>query len=223
MYDIYKVIFISWKERVKNFIIFGTRGVTSSKAKGKFFCPSCQSESDYNHKQVKRFGTLYFIPLLPMDDLGDYVECQKCKNTYNQQVLDYNPEKDTEIFQAEYENAIKKLMILMLLADGEIDENEINSVITIYEKITNTVLSREELIREIDNLKDKNHDVIDFTGSLRGQLNDHGKETIIKVAYLIAYADGEFHESEQDLLLKIAESLDFSKAHLTAVLKEMAE
>ena len=158
-----------------------------------------------------------------MDDLGDYVECQKCKNTYNQQVLDYNPEKDTEIFQAEYENAIKKLMILMLLADGEIDESEIDSVITIYEKITNTVLSREKLIREIDNLKDKNHDVIDFTGSLRGQLNDHGKETIIKVAYLIACADGEFHESEQELLLQIAESLDFSKAHLTAVLKEMAE
>ena len=152
-----------------------------------------------------------------MDDLGDYVECQKCKNTYNQQVLNYNPEKDTEIFQAEYENATKKLMILMLLADGEIDESEVDSVITIYEKITNTVLSRE-----VDNLKDKNHDVIDFTGSLRGQLNDHGK-AIIKVAYLIACADGEFHEFEQELLLKIAESLDFSKAHLTGVLKEMAE
>ena len=71
------------------------------------FCPSCQEDVNYDHKQVKRFGTLYFIPLLPLDELGDYVECQKCKNTYNQRVLGHNPEKDSEIFQAEYENAIK--------------------------------------------------------------------------------------------------------------------
>ncbi len=176
---------------------------------------------NYDHKQVKRFGTLYFIPLLPLDELGDYVECQKCKNTYNQQVLDYNPEKDSEIFQAEYENAIKKLMILMTLADGNIEESEVNAMIGIYEKITKSSLDKNSLMNEIEEFKNKSNDVIDYTGSLRGQLNDQGKEIIIKAAYFIATADGEFHESELELLSKIAISLDISTAHLKAIIEEI--
>lgn len=159
--------------------------------------------------------------MLPLDDLGDYVECQNCKNTYNHQVLEYNPESETKAFQAEYENAIKKLMILMTLADGSVDENEVLSIISIYEKITDTVLDKEDLIQEIDELDNKDDDVLSFTSSLRGQLNDHGKEMIIKTAYFVALADGEFHQSEQDLLIKIAKSLDFTSAHLKAVLDEI--
>ena len=177
--------------------------------------------SDYNHKQVKRFGTLYFIPILPLDDLGDYVECQRCKNTYNQEVLNYNPDKEFEEFQAEYEDAVKKLMILMILADGEVEESEIETIIAIYENITKNKLDKKKLMDEIDDYSLKKYDVLDFTSSLRGKLNDQGKETIIKAAYLIAAADGEFHELEQELLSKIAISLDFSKAHLKAVLDEV--
>ena len=42
-----------------------------------------------------------------------------------------------------------------------------------------------------------------------------------KAAYLIATADGEFHESEQELLAQIAISLDLSTAHLKAVIEEI--
>ena len=75
------------KERVRVLIIFGTRGVTSLKDKGIFFCPSCQTNCNYDHKVVKRFGTLYFIPLLPLDEITNYIECQECKNAYKQEVL----------------------------------------------------------------------------------------------------------------------------------------
>ena len=44
---------------------------------------------------------------------------------------------------------------------------------------------------------------------------------IIKAAFLIATSDGEFHETEQDLLTQISSSLDLSSAHLRAILDEM--
>ena len=48
-------------------IIFGTRGVTYSVATGEFHCPSCAIKRGYDHKRVRRFFTLYFIPLIPLD------------------------------------------------------------------------------------------------------------------------------------------------------------
>jgi len=156
-----------------------------------------------------------------MDALGNYIECQKCKNTYNENVLDYNPEKESEKFQAEYDDAIKKIMILMSLADGKIEESEIDSILAIYEKITSAKMERDKLVNEIEEVKQSNKEIIDYTSSLRGQLNDQGKEMIIKAAFLIATSDGEFHETEQDLLTQISSSLDLSSAHLRAILDEM--
>ena len=156
-----------------------------------------------------------------MDALGNYIECQKCKNTYNENVLDYNPEKESEKFQAEYDDAIKKIMILMSLVDGKIEESEIDSILAIYEKITSAKMERDKLVNEIEEVKQSNKEIIDYTSSLRGQLNDQGKEMIIKAAFLIATSDGEFHETEQDLLTQISSSLDLSSAHLRAILDEM--
>ncbi len=135
--------------------------------------------------------------------------------------MSYNPDKELEEFQAEYEDAVKKLMILMVLADGAVEESEVETIVAIHENITKNKLDKEKLIKEIEDYRIKKHDVLDFTSSLRGKLNDQGKEIIIKAAYLIAAADGEFHKLEQELLSKIAISLDFSEAHLNAVLDEI--
>lgn len=63
-------------------IIFGTRGITTTPEKGDFHCPSCDATQKYGLKRVRRFFTLYFIPLIPLNKLGEYVECVTCKDTY---------------------------------------------------------------------------------------------------------------------------------------------
>ena len=70
------------------FIIFGTRGVKSTIKEGKFACPQCQSFTQYKHKKVTKFFTLYFIPLIPLGSQGTYVECQQCRNTFIERVLE---------------------------------------------------------------------------------------------------------------------------------------
>ena len=68
-------------------IIFGTQGVTYSKGKGRFSCPSCCCTRPYDHKRVRRFFTLYFIPVIPLDQLEEYVECESCRDTFQLSVL----------------------------------------------------------------------------------------------------------------------------------------
>ena len=72
-------------------IIFGTRNRFKTISTGQFYCPRCQVQRTYEHKQAKRYFTLYFVPLIPMGDLGEFVECQTCHMTFKLDVLTMKP------------------------------------------------------------------------------------------------------------------------------------
>ncbi|MBN1429725.1 MAG: zinc-ribbon domain-containing protein [Anaerolineae bacterium] len=59
-------------------IIFGTRVRHKHIGEGEFFCPKCQANRRYAHKQAVRSFTLYFIPIFPIQQLGEFIECQTC-------------------------------------------------------------------------------------------------------------------------------------------------
>jgi zinc-ribbon family len=69
------------------FIIFGWRAVTYSIGHGRFHCPGCQTEQSYKHRRVRRFFTLYFIPLIPLEKIGEFVECEMCRQKWQPLVL----------------------------------------------------------------------------------------------------------------------------------------
>lgn len=73
-------------------IIFGTRGLTLNNGKpGQFFCPGCNGHRSHQRKKVQRFFTLYFIPLIPLNIVQEFIECQTCKQTYRPSVLEHDP------------------------------------------------------------------------------------------------------------------------------------
>ena len=72
-------------------IIWGTRVRYKDLGEGEFFCPRCQMKRPYKHKKATRYFTLYFIPLIPMGQLGELVECQACKTAYETSVLQLRP------------------------------------------------------------------------------------------------------------------------------------
>ncbi len=68
-------------------IIFGTKVRHSVKGEGEFYCPRCKAQRKYLHKCATRYFALYFVPLIPMGTLAEYVECQSCGTTFDLSVL----------------------------------------------------------------------------------------------------------------------------------------
>ena len=202
-------------------IIFGTRGVTSTFEEGSFHCPQCDESQNYRHRKVRKFFTLYFIPLIPLGSAGEYVECRNCKGTFIPRVLEKESQNDE--FMAMYEEAMRHTMIKMMLADGVIDENEKRLVLEIINRFGNNDLDDiqlEELIGEIQ--KDTN-DVTHYLKQISGALNEHGKEIIIQCALHVAFADGDFDESEKQMIIKMGEALEMSSSHLKGIFSEIFE
>ena len=204
-------------------IIFGTRGVTYKAGDGDFHCPNCQVSQPYQQKRVRRFFTLYFIPLIPLDLNGEYIECGGCNGTYRLDVLDFDPEAGAAEFQAEFHRAIKRVMIEMMLADGEVDAEEVAVIKDIYGQLTSTDISDVDIRAEIIEAETRTRDVSVALAEMVGNLNDSGKEMVVKAAFMVAAADGEFQQEEKELIGAIGQALQMSPSHMSGVIASLTQ
>jgi tellurite resistance protein len=204
------------------FIIFGTRGLTSTAKRGQFYCPGCSDSCEYAHKKVRRFFTLYFIPLIPLDSIGEYVECGRCKSTWELSVLDLTPGTNSDEFEAEFHKAIKQVMLLMMVADGVIDDNEVATIAQVYEGLTGKTITESAIRSEGAALQQSGQGLKEYLKTVVGKVNDHGKELVIKAAYSIAAADGEFQAEEKEMLAELGAHLEMTPAHLNGVIAGLA-
>src|SRR5579863_2446913 len=68
-------------------VIWGFRSIRLIIGEGTFVCPTCRMEREFWHKRWKRFFTIYFIPIIPLGDGNEYVECRSCGGTFRADVL----------------------------------------------------------------------------------------------------------------------------------------
>jgi HEAT repeat protein len=69
------------------FIIVGVGVQYSDLEEGEFECPRCGPDRVYLLKQGTRYFTLFFIPLVPIEDMDEIVECQACRGRFRPAVL----------------------------------------------------------------------------------------------------------------------------------------
>jgi uncharacterized tellurite resistance protein B-like protein len=273
------------------FIIFGTRGIRSTIKQGAFHCPQCQSEKNYKHKKVTQFFTLYFIPLIPLGNKGEYVECQTCRNTYIDRVLDIAPvlditpkkavasstteeqierfggqsaqmgiasesaaqtstpaassdsslidqvkhlaeaeaalaaaqekvaaEKSVNIL-SEKQKAIKKVLIMMILADGKVEDSEISMFHKVYRDVADSVVP--DIYKEIEEVRVENKAPRQYLKQVSAYLNEEGKKDIIKAAMMIAASDGDIDPSEVRMVENFGKALELRTLEVREIIESI--
>jgi predicted RNA-binding Zn-ribbon protein involved in translation (DUF1610 family) len=73
--------------KASTLIIFGMRVIYRTTGEGTFFCPQCGTGRQYRLRVGRRWFTLFFIPVIPMNKVGEYVECTTCRTRYRPDVL----------------------------------------------------------------------------------------------------------------------------------------
>src|SRR4051794_3578726 len=124
-------------------IIYGTRGLTQTKQSGGFLCPGCGgTPQPYLRKSVRRGVPLFFVPVLPLGEVGEYIECQCCGSTFDEHVLTRYPAERQARIRAEFQEYVKRIMVFTALADDKADEAEIDAIRTVYEGLAGATLSK---------------------------------------------------------------------------------
>ena len=141
---------------------------------------------------------------------------------YHTDVIEYKPAISDEEMESEYEKALKNVLCLMILADKKVEEEEISTVSNIYNKLTNDKkFTKNQIDKNITQLKKDKKTVNQYLKKIKPYLNSGHRELIIKAMYFVASSDGHLDKKEGELLMKTANVLEMTSAHVKGVLAEL--
>jgi tellurite resistance protein len=199
-------------------VILGVVPVTRTVGRGEFLCPECQLRGPYAHRRVEQSFAIFFISVLPLDELGEYLECQRCGGTFGTGALDHSPQGRPA--SAEFRPAVLGIMLLMMLEDGRIEESEKAMIQELNQRLVGRALSADSLQAHLDQVARSGRSAVDYAREVAPRLNELGKELVLKAAFSVAVADGTLHASERALLERIGRALCMSPSHIRGVLDE---
>ncbi len=158
---------------------------------------------------MQKHGHLYFISLVPMGDELEVVECQTCSNAWEPSVLNsaHRPAHTQEAFN-DFSETLLNVMILAMVADGDIDSSERDTVANLFERIIGVELAQTYLDAEISRTITRGPDglILDIAAQ-RNTLDQEKRIMFLRAAVLVAYSNGEVVEPEMHALTTIAHAL----------------
>lgn len=204
-------------------IILGTRHVLRTTEHGAFFCPQCTERQAYARRSVRRAFAILNLPVVPLGHLVDFIECLECEGTFEVAVLEFDPREQQREVEAQWREAVTRVMIRMMLADGRVDDEEVLRLRGIHQSICGREIAEAELLERISAVEAGRGDLEGDLREIAPMLNEHGKELVVKAALAIAAADGELGGEEKLLMDRLARALHMSHAHFGGILAEARE
>lgn len=197
-------------------LIWGWKTRAKKLAEGEFHCPHCGADRLYHHKQARRWFTLFFIPLIPLKVLGEFVECQTCKNGYDTAVLGLPTSAAlTEQMVAATREAVARL--LRVDASGSSRPR----ALAILSQVSGQQWDDGALDADLANI-----DVQHLPGRLAqlgSVMNEHGKERFLAAAAAVAAGGGIISSDARMALDEMAQALGMTPAHARGVIDQATE
>lgn len=194
-------------------IIIGTTVLNFTREQGEFHCPTCAAQQSYRQKRGRQFLTLYFIPLIPLNSVGEFIQCGGCRQRFDVSILTYDPAKE----RAELLEMYSRLLLLVMLSTNrvtEIDRDRLQQVL--FERFDQGV-SEEELMQYAEEAEAVDADPLSFAHRIRRTYDPHIAADVLRAAFsMLSRGDGIGSE-EKEFLVKLGQALGFTTNEMAAL------
>jgi zinc-ribbon family len=192
-------------------IIFGLRVFYRTIAQDTFYCRRCGGDRQYRHRSGRRWFTLFFIPVIPLNSVGEHVQCATCRTRY---VTDVLGQPTTAQMQAALPAGMRAAVSAMLRS-GDPDspasrQRAIEAVIGSGVRGYNETMLNADLMQPVEAIRPALNQV-------GAQLTVQAREWYLAEVIRIAIADGPLTESERQAVLAIGMDLGMTQAQVIGV------
>ncbi len=195
-------------------LIWGLRARAKALSSGEFFCAKCGTDRSYVLEQIRRWFTLFFIPLFPVGKaVGEQVKCSTCGTRYSPEVL-HTPTSAS--FSENLRGAMRISAVSMLAAGDRANDNARRAAVDAARRSGAETYDDTWLTHDLEALDPSN--LGDYLAPLSSGLNTQGKETFIDQVTRIGTADGPLSASETHVLESLGAALGISAAHLRGIM-----
>jgi hypothetical protein len=192
-------------------IIFGFRVFYRTLAEGTFHCRKCGGDRQYRRRSGRRFFTLFFLPVIPLNAVGEHVQCTTCKTRYVVEVLN---QPTTAQMQAALPAGMRSAVSAMLRSGDPYSpasrQRAIEAVIGAGTPGYDEAMLDADLMQPFESIRPALNQV-------GAQLTAQAREWYLAEVIRIAMADGPLTESERHAALAIGIDLGMTQAQVVGV------
>jgi hypothetical protein len=187
------------------FSIFGLIGT------GQFHCPECGGDRAYEHRVARRFFTLFFLPVIPLNKVGEFVRCKTCRTKFDPVVLQ---RPTTAQLAAALPAGMRAIAATMMRAGGS-SEWAINAAVDAVRRAGMPEYSTAHLQADAGQPAEAAAAQLQ---ALAAQLTPEACERFLGEGVRIGLADGPLTPAERDGIRWIASNLGMTPAHAEGVI-----
>jgi hypothetical protein len=192
-------------------IIFGLRVFYRTIAQGTFHCRRCGGDRKYLNRAGRRWFTLFFIPVIPLNAVGEHVQCTTCRTRYVTDVLN---QPTTAQMQAALPAGMRAAVSAMLRSGDPSSpvsrQRAIEAVIGSGVPDYDETMLNADLARPVEAIRPA-------LNRVGGQLTIQAREWYLAEVIRIAMADGPLTESERHAALAVGVDLGMTQAQVIGV------
>jgi len=199
-------------------LIFGIRSRPHIVGNGTFFCPHCGADRGYVLVRYRRWFTVFFIPIFPVDKgTVEVVRCGTCNSTFRPEVLQAPTSAE---FSDNLRGATRVAVVSMLQAGDRANPAARTAAVALMRETGIENFDDDWLDNDLDAVDPS--ELADYVAPLIEGLNAQGKETFVSKVAQVGLADGTLNDAETHVLERLGALLDLSAAHIRGIIVTQA-
>lgn len=188
-------------------ILIGTMNITLTRDRGDFYCPHCGQTETYRLRSRRPFLTLYLIPTVPVGGAELFVQCDQCRETWDPTVLEMDQQVHEHIREEQFREEALRASVLVVIADGDITEQEISALQQLTPRLLDRRLDREEL-GELCSIAEQNQiQAVNYVLTVSRRWTESQKIKALQAMFLAATADRDLEGSRIKILAEMRDTL----------------
>lgn len=200
-------------------ILIGTMNLTTTRERGNFYCPTCAVNEPYRLRARRPWLTLYFIPTVPVGAAELFVQCDQCRSTWDPSVLDMDQQSHEQAQEAQFRDEALRASVLVVIADDQISEPEIDALQTIGTHLLERPIDREELGQLCSIAQQNQIQADNYVLTVSRRWTQKQRLTALQSMFLAATAE-EMGDDQMKLLARMREVLELTDEEYQRAIEE---
>src|SRR4051812_14564301 len=191
---------------------------------GQFYCPGCRQRCGYALRQDQKWGTIYWVPVVPLEKSEPYIECAECHGTYPEAVLRHDRASAQQQFDAQraLEGDLAQMLCeVMAMIAGEkhsVSPHLCGLIANAIRRLIKIEMPLDDILAAIAAGAEEREAVLRNVEQQAASLTDRGKDIILRAA--VVAAPKPLIESSGALVIEIGRRLGMKAEAIYATLAE---